>query len=67
MTLSAETPLGRLRPVGMDWLLRGQQRTPEIALAELLAVTPDQVNEVLHTLPFERATIVALGPLKELV
>ena len=67
MTLSAETPLGRLRPVGMDWLLRGQQRTPETALAELLAVTPEQVNEVLRTLPFERATTVALGPLKELI
>ncbi|RYX82269.1 insulinase family protein [bacterium] len=67
MTLSAETPMGRLRPVGMDWMLRRQQRTPEVALRELLAVTPEQVNEVLRSQPFERATVVALGPIKELV
>ncbi|BCM89825.1 putative zinc protease [Abditibacteriota bacterium] len=67
MTLGAETPMGRLRPVGMDWMLRRQQRTPEHALGELLAVTPEQVNEVLRSRPFERATVVALGPLKELV
>ncbi len=67
MTLGAETPLGRLRPVGMDWMLRRQQRTPEAALGELLAITPEQVNAILRAKPFEQATVVALGPLKELV
>ncbi len=66
MTLGAETPMGRLRPVGMDWMLRGQLRTPEEALRELLAVTPEQVNGVLRANPFDVATVAALGPLKEL-
>lgn len=67
MILGAETPMGRLRPVGMDWMLRRQQRTPEDALSELLAVTPEQVNEVLRSQPFELATVAAIGPIKELV
>lgn len=67
MTLGAETPMGRLRPVGMDWMLRRQQRSPEQVLRELLAVTPEQVNEVLRAMPFDLATVAALGPVKELV
>ena len=67
MTLGAETPMGRLRPVGMDWMLRRQQRSPEDVLRELLAVTPEQVNEVLRAMPFDFATVAALGPVKELV
>ena len=67
MTLGAETPMGRLRPVGMDWMLRRQQRAPEDALRELLAVTPEQVNELLRAMPFELATVAALGPVPELV
>ncbi len=67
MTLGAETPMGRLRPVGMDWMLRRQQRSPEDVLRELLAVTPEQVNEVLRAMPFDLATVAALGPVKELV
>ena len=67
MTLGAETPMGRLRPVGMDWMLRRQQRSPEDVLRELLAVSTEEVNEILRAKPFDLATVAALGPLKELV
>jgi predicted Zn-dependent peptidase len=66
LVLSAETPMGRLRSVGMDWLYRRQQTLPAESLQKLLAVSTHDANEVLSMRPFERATIVALGPLQKL-
>jgi predicted Zn-dependent peptidase len=66
MVLGAETPMGRLRPVGFDWMYRKEQKSPQDALERLLAVTPEQVNEVLREKPFEKATVVATGPLDSL-
>ncbi|RYG58805.1 insulinase family protein, partial [bacterium] len=66
MVLGAETPMGRLRPVGFDWMVRGEQKSPQDALELLLAVTPEQVNEVLSSKPFDLATTVVTGPLDEL-
>jgi predicted Zn-dependent peptidase len=66
MVISAETPMGRLRPVGMNWLYRKEQIGPEESLQRVLGVTTQQVNEVLAARPFERATIVGLGPLDAL-
>jgi predicted Zn-dependent peptidase len=64
--LRDETPMGRLRPVGMNWLSRREQVVPQESLRRLLAVTPQDVNEVLRAMPFEKATVVALGPLDSL-
>ncbi len=64
--LRDETPMGRLRPVGMNWMYRREQVAPQDSLQRLLSVTPEQVNQVLALMPFERATVVALGPLDEL-
>lgn len=66
MVLGAETPMGRLRPVGMDWMVRREQKSPQESLEKLLAVTPHEVNEVLFAKPFEVATTVATGPLDQL-
>ncbi len=63
MVMGAETPMGRLRPVGFDWMLRGQQRSPQEALGELLAITKDEVNAVLRARAFDVATVAATGPL----
>lgn len=64
--LGAETSMGRLRPVGLDWVYRREQKSADDALALLLAVTPESINALLAENPFERAVIVALGPLDEL-
>lgn len=66
MVLSAETPMGRLRPVGMDWVYRREQKSADDALRLLLEVTPQAVNAALAEKPFEKSTVVALGPLDEL-
>ncbi len=66
MVLGAETPMGRLRPVGFDWMVRREQKSPQDALDKLLAVTTQQVNEILRDNPFDLATVVATGPLDSL-
>jgi predicted Zn-dependent peptidase len=66
MVLSAETPMGRLRPLGSDWLYRREEKSLQNALERLLAVTTSEVNALLAEQPFERATTFALGPLDEL-
>jgi predicted Zn-dependent peptidase len=66
MVLGAETPMGRLRAVGMDWLYRREQKTPNEALQKILDVRAGDVNAVLALHPFERATTVALGPMTKL-
>lgn len=64
--LGAETPMGRLRAVGNDWVYRNERRSPDESLQLLLDVTPAQVNEALALKPFEQASVIATGPLDEL-
>ncbi|MBV9469779.1 MAG: insulinase family protein [Abitibacteriaceae bacterium] len=66
MVLSAETPMGRLRPVGMDWVYRQEQKSADDSLQLLLDVSLQEVNELLAADPFNQATIVGLGPLTQL-
>lgn len=66
LVLGAETPMGRLRAVGMDWLYRHEEKTPAQSLQKVLDVTHEDVNAVLALHPFERATTVALGPVEKL-
>jgi predicted Zn-dependent peptidase len=66
LVLGAETPMGRLRTVGMDWIYRREQKSADEALQLLLDVTPQAVNELLAEKPFEHASVVALGPLDSL-
>ena len=64
--LGAETPMGRLRSVGFDWIYRGEEKSSDDSLQLLLDVSLEDVNRVLDARPFERATVVALGPLDTL-
>jgi predicted Zn-dependent peptidase len=64
--IGAETPMGRLRAVGNDWVYRRETKSSDDSLELLLKVTTEQVNELLSLRPFEEATTVALGPLDEL-
>ena len=67
MTLGAETPMGRLRPVGFNWMYRRELLSPQDSLERLMNVSVAQVNEVLSTKPFESSSIVSVGPVEALV
>ena len=66
LTLRAETPMGRLRPLGYDWLYRQQQTSPAELLSQILAVSLEEVNAVLAARPFAAPAIVGYGPLDNL-
>ncbi len=66
LTLRAETPMGRMRPVGYDWLYRGKQTSTEDLLAQILAVSAQDVNAVLALDPFANPAIVGYGPMESL-
>ncbi len=66
LTLRAETPMGRMRPVGYDWLYRKQQTSTEELLNQILAVSVADVNAVLAMKPFANPAIVGYGPLESL-
>jgi predicted Zn-dependent peptidase len=61
--LGAETPMGRLRAVGFDWIYRREQKSADDSLKLLLDVSTAKVNEILAQRPFEKSAIVGLGPL----
>ena len=66
LTLRAETPMGRMRPVGYEWLYRGQQTSTEDVLSRILAVSKAEVDAVLATRPFANPAIVGYGPIESL-
>lgn len=66
LTLRAETPMGRMRPVGYDWLYRKQQTSTDELLSQILAVSVAGINEILAPRPFANSAIVGYGPIESL-
>ncbi len=66
LTLRAETPMGRMRPVGYDWLYRQKQTSTEELLSQILAVSVADVNAVLALRPFANPAIASYGPVENL-
>jgi predicted Zn-dependent peptidase len=65
LVLRAETPMGRLTSVGYDWVYRKYIRPLDEAVDRLLAVSSDEINALLRERPFDKLTLVGLGPLAE--
>lgn len=63
--MTGETPFGRLVPVGMEWLYRGEVRPLADHVDRILAVTRDEVNAFLADGRFDNPMLVALGPIDE--
>jgi predicted Zn-dependent peptidase len=67
LVLGAETPYGRLLHVGFDWQYRKEYEPVDRVIDALLGVNNDQIGALLQRLPIDQPTVVALGPLDELV
>jgi len=60
--IPAETPLGRLRDVGMNWLYLGEHVPLEEEVRRLMAVTVAEVRAMAGELAVAPRTVVRLGP-----
>jgi len=60
-TLSGELPLGRLVPLGYDWLYRREYRTLSQDIAAIQAVSAADLARLLAACPLDRFTLQGLG------
>lgn len=61
MTLGGELPMGRLVPLGLNWIYRREYRAMADELKKLQSITADDINELLEEYPLEPVTILGLG------
>jgi len=61
-TLAGEHPGGRMRGLGMQWTYQGEYRSMKEELNHIMAVTADDVKNLLRDMPFGPRTIVRMGP-----
>lgn len=66
IVLSGERPMGRLSSLGGNWMYRKEYRTIEDDLADLRAVSLEDVRELLDKYPLGQTTVAGIGPLEEL-
>ncbi len=61
MTLGGELPMGRLVPLGLNWIYRREYRSMADELKKLQSITADDINKLLDEYPLEPVTILGLG------
>ena len=61
-TLSGESPTGRMRGLGGQWTYLGQYFPLAEEVERVMAVTVDDVRDLVGAMPFRPRTIVRLGP-----
>lgn len=62
LTLSAETPFGRLMPLGRDVLYRDETRSLQDLVDEVLGASLEGAHAILAERPFDRAFAYVLAP-----
>jgi predicted Zn-dependent peptidase len=62
IVLSGESPMGRMRTIGSQWIYNKEYRSLEQDTAVLADVTVNSLRELMKSFPFEPMTIVSLGP-----
>ena len=63
LVLRAETPMGRLISVGLDYVYRQQIEPVSATVDRLLEIKPADVQALLAGKPFDTLTVVGYGPL----
>ena len=66
LTISAESPMRRLMGLGNDWFYRHRYRSVDDDVEDILAVTRDEVHDVIRQWDYSAMTVVTLGPLDSL-
>lgn len=66
LVLAAERPRNRIYPVAYNWIYRNEYRSIESDLADVEAVTRDDIRELLARFPLTQMTVVCLGPLEHI-
>ncbi len=62
MTLNGELPMGRLVPLGYNWIYRQQYKTLSEELHSLDAVGHFDIHDLLAQYPLDKLSILGLGP-----
>ncbi|MFN4243326.1 MAG: M16 family metallopeptidase [Tepidisphaerales bacterium] len=62
MVLSGEVPIGRMRAIGGQWMYTESYRSLDDDMAQLQAVTADDLKALMRAFPFAPLTLVTLGP-----
>ena len=65
IVLRSERPMGRLMPLGFNWIYRREYRTIDDDITTLQSVSRDDIARVLAAYPLDRVTTVAVGPLTD--
>ncbi|HUU32853.1 MAG TPA: pitrilysin family protein, partial [Vicinamibacterales bacterium] len=65
-TLQGELPMGRLGAVGLDWVYRREYLPLAEEIETILAVTKDQVADLVRKYDLTAVATVALGPREQL-
>jgi len=65
IVLRSERPMGRLLPLGFNWVYRHEYRTVDDDLAALQQVSLADTARVLAAHPLDRVTTVTIGPMTD--
>ena len=65
-TLGGEIPMGRLMRIGFNWMYLGEYVPMDVHVDRLLAVTSEQVLELVRRYDLLAGSTFALGPIEEL-
>jgi predicted Zn-dependent peptidase len=66
LTLNGELPMGRLVPLGFNWIYRQEYRSMADDLATVQAISQDDIRKLLAEYPLNHMTILGLGPCEKI-
>lgn len=64
LTIGSESPMGRMRAIGANWLYTGEYRSVDDDMRTLHQIDRHRILKLLEKYPFDPMTIVSLSPKK---
>jgi hypothetical protein len=66
LTLNGELPMGRLVPLGFNWIYRQEYRSQAEDLATVQAISREDIRTLLAEYPLDRMTVLGFGPCEKI-